>query len=315
MILFVRNIIFSMFKRGNIYWITIPSVFISLLGHLSNYFGVKSGMESLFTEKSYFFIFFIVVVFAGSIIAAIDRKKMLDDATIRGKDIIALQRQAKYGEAIDSLRKAFSKIHHLNNDLNDDLKGIVNKSLITDLKEFCDDIADVFTEMTDSKCSVCIKVAYKDVEMGYCVKTLVRDKGSYDRANNDAQQKQKKHPFVNNTDFSRIFNRIRDIGGEAFLCNDLEDLARAGGYSSTSSLNNDLKNYYDLPYNSTIVSAICPDLSKNQQDSSDLIVGFLCVDSPKKGEVFKDKWDKSLMIGAANGIYNTLLQSKKRNLI
>ncbi len=63
-----------------------------------------------------------------------------------------------------------------------------------------------------------------------------------------------------------------------------------------------LRNWkWPLPYKSTIVVPICP----IEENTLAGLVGFLCVDSTRN-LAFKKDYDVELLLGIAEGIYNTV---------
>lgn len=67
------------------------------------------------------------------------------------------------------------------------------------------------------------------------------------------------------------------------------------------------KSRWPLPYKSTVVVAIYPDISR--PSLTDHIPGFLCIDCEKKN-VFIEADDTYLLAGCANGLFNAVKKYK-----
>jgi hypothetical protein len=224
---------------------------------------------------------------------------------------IIYSREAKYARALPLINEAFRRIHSLTND---ELK---NKGLVMAvLENCCSKISSVFTMITSTKCSVCIKVLVWEAEevskRPKCV-TLVRDTTAI--SVRDYSEKIKiNHWVTENTDFSYVLENIGSPIGRYFFSNFLPFFRE---YKNTSFGiykappknkylgNNRIYRYFrwTLPYKSTIVAPICPSITRTR--SKDNLVGFLCIDSPRL-QAFKRKYDVDLLTGISDGLFRII---------
>lgn len=217
------------------------------------------------------------------------------------------ERKSRYADALSRLNRGFEEIHYLNR-----CEATISKEqVITSFQKLCDSLVEVFTLLTNSPCSACIKIFKASSPNVLVFETLCRDKSvSRERTLNDIRSKEQNisHALDKNTAFSKAFHSNKRY----FLSNRLPFL---DGYDNTSfnlygrpkGLNPITRmRYWPLPYKSAIVVPITP--AKITSTNSDLI-GFLCIDSPKMG-VFRAEYDVDIMVGVADGIYNTLKRFK-----
>jgi len=219
------------------------------------------------------------------------------------------ERKIRYAESLNYLNLGFEEIHFLNRCEED----INKEQVILSFETLCTFLASVYSLLTNTQCSACIKILKSSSKYRVTFETLCRDK-SIRRERRIADNKSKElriaHTLQDNTAFSTAAHSEKGF----FLSNKLPLL---GGYKNTSFELYDEKPYlglnpffrikhWPLPYKSTIVVPITPlKFTKNKSD----IIGFLCVDSPKLG-VFRKEYDVDILHGVADGIYNTLIRFK-----
>jgi len=237
-------------------------------------------------------------------------------------------RLSKYPEALESLTMAFSQIHFCNkellsydfSELDDDKIELVESKVITNLIHSCNRLTEVFSLITGYKCSVSIKMIVEDStnNNNNSVFTLARDNRSSGRnAPDTSQQDHIKHSLLTNTDFNSIIVQEQKGISDFFIHN---YLPFHKNYLNTSfevyghpkEINKvfpmNLIQYivrwknWPLPYKSTIVVPIKP---RKFEISGTRALGFICVDSKKMG-VFKTYYDKQLLYGFGDGIYNLI---------
>jgi hypothetical protein len=237
-------------------------------------------------------------------------------------ELINIDKKNKmYKIAFKEINHAYMYIHKLHR-----IKGS-SKDYVTALSNFCTHLADTFKNITGEGCSVCIKYTSfvaddsKNKEQEIAVKTLCRDIHSFPERGN--QDNGTTHLLKHNTDFEEVFKKISEQHNNCFFCN---DLTQVHAYGNSSFLKygeesfkpfgqytkpEDRSNAWKLPYKSTIVAPICPDIDERKKgEENKFVQGFLCIDS-KSTEIFDSITDKEILLGCAVGLYNTVKEFKK----
>lgn len=222
--------------------------------------------------------------------------------------IISLWRTGKwyqhrnYGAILSIINSGFLEIHSINREKdsneNTELRSYKYKKTC---ESMCCKISTAFSTITSKPCHVSIKYLSQLNEDGpLFIATLARSTPDRQYDNNNVI-----HWVDSNTDFREIFVNIGNDEGKYFFCNNLPNYI---GYQNSSFLNYSKNSGYykfsrskwPLPYRSTIVVPIYPNLGGVEEDK---LIGFLCVDSASKGAFQKD-YDVDIMRGVANGIYD-----------
>lgn len=230
--------------------------------------------------------------------------------------VAILEKKGRYSDIIPNLNAAFQELH---NALRRDSKEKVEYHEPFVL--FCVALEKVFTHLTGESCHVCIKMASfpKDQipnsnKMGKLINNLkVR---TYCRSSSSSSLRKQidqtpyTHLISENTDFESVF-KDTDI---CFFCHDLATLNtyknssfknQSGGsihyFPAGTPFEQKDKNW-PLGYRTTIVSPIRPLVEQNKDEH--VILGFLCVDC-NTPNVFNEETDKHIMIGCADGLYNS----------
>jgi hypothetical protein len=217
-----------------------------------------------------------------------------------------------YAECLPVLNRAFSDIHKtLRVAENNELKSIDAVAGSSSCNELCERLAESFTIITGAKCAVTIRCLEKR-EDGLVSFAFARSAYQKERRRYNDRKNEIDHLITENSDFLEILENIEKIIGRYFICNNLPSRL---GYKNTS-----FKTYgkpsrvpiirffkWPLPYRSTVVVPICPDIA--DQRNFENLAGFLCVDS-SKALVFKKNYDTDLMIGVADGLYDLMRKIK-----
>lgn len=243
------------------------------------------------------------------------------------EDYTYLEKYTKYAKIISKINLGLAKINEIirfPNITSDNLDDISNNLIklypqLTKedtrkiLIELCTTMADVFKEITDSDCSICIKIVKfsknSEKKTDYEVYTLCRDRNHIDSRNLPALENVK-HIIEKNTDFNNILINLDNRKGKYFFSNNLP--ARYE-YQNTSfevygKIPPDLSyeeryEQWTLPYKSTIITPICPNIAEER--TQEKILGFFCVDS-EKIDIFNEDYDPNILIGISDAIYNLI---------
>ncbi len=223
-------------------------------------------------------------------------------------------RNAKYGESLSTITTGFANIHDLNRYNTNQL---ATKMIEQHLKDLCTNISFALTTISGYKVSCCIKVmTQKDNGTDYVLKTLCRD--THDGLSRARPDYKKEHLVNANTDFKTLLNDLENGKSRHFMSNKLNWLKQYDNSSFDSYggkpnwTNSYLADFFllilrtvrwPLPYKSTIIVPIIPVNYK----PNDGILGFLCVDS-KHMFVFRRYYDVDLLVGLADGMYNSINQ-------
>lgn len=214
-----------------------------------------------------------------------------------------------YGETIITLSAAFSIIHELERSNIIDFYYIMNR-----LESFCSVIQGVFHKLTGYKCSVSIKIHVEELNNeDPTVITLCRDIETTKNGEREKRNGSIKHFISQNSCFQHFYINIGKKRGRSYLNNNIVmDL----NYKNTSfefydpkptSVDPEIRTKeWPLPYKSELVVPI----KLNEEDDNSSLIGFLCVDC-EEINVFNKKYDPSMTIGIAEGIYNVLKKYKE----
>jgi hypothetical protein len=220
-------------------------------------------------------------------------------------------RSRLYGECLPIINSAFSNMHEVLRSQQGKEVDLREGYLVS--KDLCERLADAFSLITGARCSVsirCLSSAHGDLEsFAFARSSYQCERRKYnDNESNDVEGEKIIHYIKNNTDFHEIIENIGKIEGRYFICN---YLPLKKDYQNTS-----FKTYgapsrflfmrpfnWSLPYRSTLVVPICPDIADRR--TADDLLGFLCVDS-RRSNVFKKDYDTDLMIGMADGLYDLI---------
>lgn len=214
------------------------------------------------------------------------------------KDIYTdkLSKANYYGQSHGYLSAAFAIIHKMNR-----IENLTFEIAVAELGKFCTLIKEFFEVKNGEQCSCCIKILIKDGELeegDFRVITLCRDsKSDVDREPANAKRI---HAVKDNTCFMHFFENINTHEGRFFLSN---DLIKRPEYKNSSMeyYRNSTSEPWKLPYKSELV---VPLIAKIPDDGTP-VLGFFCVDS-KGIENFNSNFDPEMLIGIADGLYNTL---------
>jgi hypothetical protein len=232
------------------------------------------------------------------------------------KEIVKLEKNARYADVIPMLNIAFQELH------NAIRRNHADKRMYHEyFEKCCQSLEKVFSRVTGVDCHVCIKMtsftndqipSHSKVEKrvnNLEMKTYCRSL-HLSNARIQIDQSKVSHPITENTDFEDVFMKK----GDCFFCNDLTEkdeyknssvkpqnhgsyFVFPKGTSREHKINN-----WPLPYRATIVAPILPTVKETSEER--IILGMLCVDS-KEPNVFNEDLDKHIMIGCADGLYNS----------
>lgn len=205
-------------------------------------------------------------------------------------------KESAYGNAIILLRDSFAEAHYYRKT-----PDFQDKEFMSSMMIFCNNLKICFDSITNSKCSVSIKVPIKDAKVGEhtILKNLTRDQQNSKR---DTKQYQEiEHTIIGNSAFSSCLdNVLKDRPKKYYINNDVN---HENNYRNTSK---ECYNDGILPYNSELVFPIIP-LKKTDRDNFDCH-GFICIDSDKTNS-FDEKYSPAIVSGVADGIYDLIFQS------
>lgn len=301
-------------EKENKYYRTPVTSIVALVGSIGSIIAVLSDFFPKTWEGKLGVIFiglFSIIFLIDSIIYRIRHKRNL-------LKISELESQRKYSKIIPNLNAGFSRVHNIyrlsnNESINKNSENLISiypklnpKDILDVLGNICTNISDVFSELTNEDCGVCIKIVKKD----FIVHTLCRDKKGHFVQRDYDQKKLEEDPRIeNNSDFKAIYENMGIPNKEYFISNNLP--ARYDYKNSSFQIygkpdpNWSAKKRakeWKLPYKSAIVVPIAPGNIVNEKN---LPLGYLCVDSDKI-DVFHEEFDVNTLSGVANGIYNLL---------
>jgi hypothetical protein len=229
---------------------------------------------------------------------------------------IVYSRKSRYSEVLGLLNDIHAILHDLANDL---------PTSTSQIKEACTRVsnllAEAFSLITGTKCSVCVKVLEGDPLVGTNqplrpkVKTLCRDDHSEKRRKLADSKSDVAHWIDQNTDFFVLHQQAGTPREDYFLSNHLPSYR---GYVNTSFQVYGFANEnlllskwlpmlfpWPLPYKSTVVLPIrCESFDAVRVPK---LAGYLCVDSRSRG-VFSRRYDPELLTGVADSLYPVLIR-------
>lgn len=205
-----------------------------------------------------------------------------------------------YGKSHAYLSAAFAIIHQMNRV--EDLKF---EMAIAKLSEFCTLIKEFFEVKNGATCACCIKILIKGESRqpgDFQVITLCRDsKSIVFREQASTQMNQSvRHTVKKNTCFLHFFENLNTHEARFFLSNDLTK-EKPYNNSSFEYYRQSKEGEWPLPYKSEIVVPLIAKLP----DENTPVLGFFCVDS-EGVDGFNVEFDPEMLIGVADGLYNTL---------
>lgn len=201
-----------------------------------------------------------------------------------------------YGKSHAYLSAAFAIIHKMNR-----VENLTFEMAVAELGKFCTLIKEFFEVKNGAKCACCIKILIKgdNLEHGdFRVITLCRDSRS--DVDREPATATRIHTVKHNTCFLHFFENINNHEGKYFFSNDLTAQLEYQN-SSIDYYRNSTQGPWKLPYKSEIV---VPLIAKIPDDNTP-VLGFFCVDSEGVGN-FNSEFDPEMLIGVADGLYNTL---------
>lgn len=297
----VKYVTISMRYVLGTYLVTIIGVISGVMGMLGIHFRYLAGVQTE-TAWAVFFLGVLAVYFFG------------DSIYLRSR----WTRESRYALAMQYLNRGFEEIHHLSR-LED--RGEVNEDqVITTFERLCTSLANAFTHVTGTKCSVCIKVLKSSADDAQpWLSTLCRDRnaGTQRLQADEATERQEiKHRLHRNTAFEVAAASQYDPSINSFHSNRLPlqfDYSNSSFKIYGEPSGNLFMRWWNwpLPYRSTMVVPIIPSNVRSKEAREELL-GFLCVDSPQmRLGLFRADIDESVMVGVADGIYNTLEKFKE----
>lgn len=236
--------------------------------------------------------------------------KLKAEVNTLNDEIANLQSDNKYRYSYVHLNSGFSGIHSITRGENSatDMRTVAFEKL-------CTHIGQMFLSVKGKKCGVCIKVFVKDGKETFRnsrVETFVRDQ-QFNNARNHDKEGKIEHFLYKNSDFERILDELGGPKGQVYIDNnipirrdyknssfELHGLPWRGGLPEDWNDEQRRENW-PLPYRSTIIVPICPNVSSER--TIDKLLGFFCVDCSEE-DVFNQDSDGQILIGVADGIYN-----------
>ncbi|MCC6365064.1 MAG: hypothetical protein IT165_16240 [Bryobacterales bacterium] len=223
-------------------------------------------------------------------------------------------RRARYAEILASVTQVFMALSAKNPEQMQNLEEVTNVCRI-----IVNRLGRIFSLLTGTSCSVCIKVIVVGEGDRPQVATLCRDDTSLHREtgrspteawfstleDSDAVQ----HWISENTDFKEVFRRAgtpqlvymsNDLPNEPFYANTSFKIYGEPIRTSIRLLRSLMR---PLPYRSTIVAPI----GARDKIGRYLLSGYLCVDSSSR-YVFSRRYDIPLMSAAGEGLHGLLQQ-------
>jgi len=240
----------------------------------------------------------------------IEELKNQHDALVR-----VLEKKAKYAEIIPMLNNAFQEIHHAVRQDHED-KTKYHEAFMT----CCESLEKTFSYVTGVPCHVCIKMtvfpknqlqSFSKFEKSLdniTIRTYCRSSSSLS-SRIQIDQENYSHPIKENSDFEYIYKNKDDC----FFSNDLTELPvyknssfklkhkTCEPFKVTTSQQQKIEDW-KLGYRATIVAPILP--LRKESKNEHIVLGLLCVDSKVPG-VFDKELDTHILIGCADGIYNS----------
>lgn len=225
------------------------------------------------------------------------------------KDIKIIEKQLEdrniWGEAIKSLKTAYSHIHYMRKE-----EPFLDEKFMNGMIDFCDVIHEFYNKKTNAQCCVSIKVPVRKVELDDAEQlsalsfvNLCRD-SHHPMRDNDKYRKQN-HTVLGNTAYNVVINNIlkdyrNNPQGKKIIGYVNNDITNDANYKTTSP--------YDegkIPYKSEVVFPLIPILSSESKKY--VLVGFICIDCDERDK-FKDiqNYEAPMIEGIADGLYDII---------
>lgn len=241
-------------------------------------------------------------------------------------------RKEKYANIMDKIHNVQHKLRNMHtfmidNEPKPDAKAKSYDVYISNIKmkfkEIMDDVANIYSMLSGTRCRACIKVlTEKDGGQVY-VDALVRDSSSSQRWSELDTYRSKNN--IDLLDENHIFKLLFSEKKKAwsYHCHDVRSQeglfsTSEAAYTSAAAPNPTPKKLWEkllptakqVPYRSTITCVIRhPPL--DEDTSKEAVAGFLCVDSESSG-AFEPRWDIELCFSFADALFhptNALLKS------
>lgn len=203
-----------------------------------------------------------------------------------------------YGDAIIILKDCFAEVHYYRKT-----DGFQEDEFMKSMMIFCNNLKIIFDKVTNSDCSVSIKVPVQDEKVTETtnLKNLTRDNSHKQR--DTKEYNETKHTIIGNTAFNNTLNKV--------ITNKLDKFYINNSVNKTQNYLNTSKPCYPnetLPYNSELVHSISPKKSTNPTNFD--CHGFLCIDSNIEN-AFDYKYSPAIVEGVCDGIYDLILELNK----
>lgn len=214
-----------------------------------------------------------------------------------------------YGEAIILINQSFAQLHKYNKDKNKKTIEEKSKSLLDILNLFCNNLSNIFTIISNSKCNASIKIILNNGTDPEIKNIAANDEKRKNRIETDAYRNIK-HTLYNNTPYILIVNKITNNEYPFYYLNN--NVNNSKDYiNSSKELDKGL-----YPYNSEYVVPIIPSLGVNNHISQ--ILGFICIDSTKENAfiIGKQNYYMEILNGIADGVYiiiEKIIEQNKQN--
>ncbi len=272
-------------------------VIVILAGFLSSLITIIGGVASLIPSWTYVVypaIGFVATCYLGRMLYVVC--KWLNNP---------LYNRMSCNKNLADFRCAISEILHINRAavLDDD-------TLCKGLVAFCNCLKEFFDRGTGAKCSVSIKVSPKPEQNTQPELTkyvnIARDYAHRKRDENKKYQ-EAEHTLINNTAYSRIFNKISYAKEDLSYIND--DIPNALDYENSSKPCHDGE---VLPYKSELVYPIIP--AKQKPPRTYDLRGFICIDCESTYVFDRDSYVRSLLEISADVIYDLVARINPQSI-
>lgn len=272
-------------------WSVWKWLLLSSIGALSGTLQFGEKFFHLEPERSIkYSLIFLVVLYVLRFIPIFTKKSL--------KYYHEVYKNSTYGDAIILLKDCFAEVHYYRKT-----DGFKEDEFMKSMIIFCNNLKIIFDKITNSDCSVSIKVPVQDSKVTETtqLKNLTRD--SLNKSRDTNQYNDIKHTIIGNTAFNNTLNKVIINSAEKYYINN--------NVNSTNNYLNTSRACYKnevLPYNSELVHSISP---KKSLDSKNFDChGFLCIDS-KIENAFDNKYSPAIVEGVCDGIYDLILELNK----
>lgn len=214
-----------------------------------------------------------------------------------------------WGEAIKSLKEAYSHIHFMRKD-----EIISDETFMNGMIDFCDTLHDFYNGKTKAKCCISIKVPIKKVELDdesqlstLSFVNLCRD--SHHPMRDNPKYKSTIHTVIGNSAYNAVINNIlkdyrNNPTGKKTIGYVNNNIPEDNHYKTTSPYDEN-----NIPYKSELVFPLIP--IKASESKKYVLVGFICIDCDDIDK-FKNiqEYEAPMIEGVADGLYDIIY---KRN--